>query len=84
MGPALLRGSCEGGKVPTHEEAPSLAETEGGQRGSFGATEVSTTTGVQSTKQRGSLCCTEDRCQPALSSLRGFSAHQPVQVGAGS
>ena len=32
-GPAPLRGSCEGGKVSTHQEAPSLAETGGGQWG---------------------------------------------------
>ena len=36
--PALLGGSCEGGKVPTHYEAPSRAETAGGGGGSFGAT----------------------------------------------
>ena len=28
-GPAPLGGSCEGGKVYTHQEAPSRAETEG-------------------------------------------------------
>ena len=27
MGPAPLGGSCEGGKVSTHEGAPSLAGT---------------------------------------------------------
>ena len=29
-GPALLGGSCEGGKVSTHKEAPSLVERRGG------------------------------------------------------
>ena len=33
MGPAPLGGSCEGGKVSTHQEAPSLAETVGGGEG---------------------------------------------------
>ena len=36
-GPAPLRGSCEGGKVCTHWEAPSQAETVGG--GGGGASE---------------------------------------------
>ena len=31
MGPAPLGGSCEGGKVSTQQEAPSLAETGDGQ-----------------------------------------------------
>ena len=50
--------------------------------GSFGATEESTATGMQTAKQRDSR--TEDRCQPALTSLRGLSAHPPGRVGAGS
>ena len=50
--------------------------------GSFGATEDSTATGVQRAKQRDSH--TEDRRQPALTSLRGLSAHPPGQVVAGS
>ena len=54
--------------------------TGGGE--SFGATEESTETGVQRAKQRDSH--TEDRCQPALTSLRGLCAHLPGQVGAGS
>ena len=32
-GPAPLGGSCEGGKVSTHQEAPPLAETGGGGGG---------------------------------------------------
>ena len=32
-GPAQLGGSCEGGKVSTHEEAPSGVETAGGGGG---------------------------------------------------
>ena len=33
MGPAPVGGSCEGGKVSTHWEAPSWAETAGGGGG---------------------------------------------------
>ena len=50
--------------------------------GSFGATEESAAIGVRRAKQRDS--CTEDWCRPALTSLRGLSAHPPGQVGAGS
>ena len=50
--------------------------------GSFGATEESTATGVQRAKWRDSH--TENRCLPALTNLRGLSAHPPGQVGAGS
>ena len=50
--------------------------------GNFGATEETKTTGVQRAKQRDSG--TEDRCRPALTSPRGFSAHQPGRVGPGS
>ena len=39
-------------------------------------------TGVQRAKWRDS--CTEDRCRPALTSLRGLSAHPPGWVGAGA
>ena len=53
--------------------------TEGG---SFGATEESTATGVRKAKWRDS--CTEDRCRPALTSLRGLSAHPPGQAGLGA
>ena len=81
-GPAPLGGSCEGRKVSTHEDAPSLAETVGGQGGSFGATEESTATGVQSAKRRDSR--TEERCRPALTSPRGLSAHPLGWVGSGS
>ena len=49
---------------------------------SFGAMEESTVAGVQRAKQRDSH--TEDRCQPALTSLRHLSAHPPGRVGAGS
>ena len=73
MGPAPLGGSCEGGKVSTHSETPSLVETGGSWGGSFRATEERAATGVQRAKQRDSH--TEDRCQPALTSPRGLSAH---------
>ena len=42
---------------------------------SFGAAEESTATGVQRAKRRDP--CTEDRCRPALTSLRVLSAHPP-------
>ena len=32
MGPAPVGGSCEGGNVSTHQEAPSLVEMGGGGR----------------------------------------------------
>ena len=47
--------------------------------GSFGATEESAATGVQRARRRDS--CTEDRCQPALTSLGGLSAHPPGWAG---
>ena len=50
--------------------------------GSFGAAEESAATGVQRAKQRDSR--TEDPCRPALTSLRGLSAHPPGRAGAGS
>ena len=63
-------------------DAPSLAETGGGRGGSFRATEDSAATGVQKAKWRDS--CIEDQCQPALTSMRGLSAHPPGRAGAGS
>ena len=50
--------------------------------GSFGVTEESAATGVRRAKQRDSR--TEDQCRPALTSLRGLSAHPPGGAGAGS
>ena len=50
--------------------------------GNVGAMEESADTGVWKAKRRDS--CTEDLCQPALTSPRGLSAHLPGQVGAGS
>ena len=47
----------------------------GGGGGSFGATEESTATGLRRAKERDSR--TEEWCQPALTSLRGLSAHPP-------
>ena len=49
---------------------------------SFRATEESAATGVWRAKWRD--CCTEDWCHPALTSLRGLSAHLLGRVGAGS
>ena len=81
-GPAALGGSCEGGKVSTHKEAPSWAETAGGGGGTFGATEESAATGVWRAKRRDSR--TEDRCRAALTSPRGLSAHPPGRAGLGA
>ena len=53
-----------------------------GGGGSFGAMEESSATGMRRAKQRDSR--TEDRCRPALTSLRGLSAHLLGRVGAGS
>ena len=80
--PAPLGGSCEGGKVSTHEQAPSLVEMGVWAWESFGAKEESAATGVQKAKRRDSH--TEDWCRPALTSLRRLSAHLLGQVGAGS
>ena len=52
-----------------------------GVGGSFRATEESAATGVQRAKQRDSR--TEDRCQPALTTPRGLSAHPPGRAGGG-
>ena len=81
--PVPVGASCEGGKVSTHEEAPSLVEMGAvvGWGGSFGATEESAATGVQRAKWKDSR--TEDWCRPALTRLRGLSAHPPGRVGAG-
>ena len=53
-----------------------------GGGGSFGATEESAATGVQRAKWTDSR--TEDRCQPALTSLRCLSSHPPGWVRAES
>ena len=53
-----------------------------GGGGSFGATEESAATGVRRAKWRDSL--TEDPCRPALTSLRGLSAHLPGWAGLGA
>ena len=80
--PAPVGGSCEGGKVSTHNEAPSQAETAGGGWGSFGAKEESAAIGVRRAKRRDSH--TEEQCRPALTSPRGFSAHPPGRAGLGA
>ena len=81
-GPAPAGGSREGGKVSTHQEAPSRVETAGGGRGSFGDTEESAATGVWRAKRRDSR--TEDWCRPALTSPRGLSAPPPGRAGLGA
>ena len=50
--------------------------------GSFGATEESAATGVRRAQRRDSRM--EDRCQPALTSPGGLSAHPPGQAGLGA
>ena len=50
--------------------------------GSFGAKEESAATGVRRAKWRDSR--TEDQCRPALTSLRGLSAHPLGWAGAGT
>ena len=50
--------------------------------GSFGAMEESAATGVWRAKQRD--FCTEDRCQLALTSPRGFAAYLLRQAGLGA
>ena len=82
MGPAPLGGSCEGGKVSTHWEAPSLAEMGVVEGGRFGATEESAATEVRRAKRRDSR--TEGQCRPALTSPRGLSAHPLGRAGVGS
>ena len=69
MGPAPVGESCEGGKVSTHWEAPSLVEMGGGGGGSLGATEESAATGVQKAKQR-------DSCRGSVLT----STHQPERL----
>ena len=68
-------------RKPLHWQRRGLR---GGGRagGTFGATEESAATGVRRAKQRDSR--TEDRCQPALTSLRGLSAHLPGGWGLGA
>ena len=78
-GPAPVGGSREGGKVSTHEEAPSRQRLRVAEGGRFGATEESAATGVWRAKRRDS--CTEGQCRPALTSPRGLSAPPPGRAG---
>ena len=83
MGPALVGGSCEGGKGFHTLGSPFAGgDCRWWRGGSFRATEESAATGVWRAKQRDSR--TEDWCRPALTSPRGLSAHPPGQAGAGS
>ena len=82
MGPTPLGGSCEGGKFSTHYGAPSLVGTGGGQGGSFTVKKESAAKGVQRAKRRDSHA--EDWCQPALTTLRGLSAHLQGRWGLGA
>ena len=64
-------------RKPLHWQRPGV-----GGWGIFRNMEESTATEVQRAKRRDSR--TEDRCRPALTNLRGLSAHLPGRVGAGS
>ena len=77
----LCEGAVKEKKFP-HTRKPFHCQRRELVGGSFGATEESTATGVQRAKRRDSR--TEDWCQPALTSLRGLSAHPLGWVGAGS
>ena len=82
MGPAQVRGSCEGGNVSTHWEVPSRVEaasggggklrSQGGECSNRGAEGK-----VERFPHRGAV-------RPALTSQRGLSAHPPGRAGAGS
>ena len=74
-------GAVKKEKFP-HTRKPLHWLRQGVVGGSFGAMEESTATGVQRAKQRDSW--TENRCRPALTRPRGFSAHPPGRVGTGS
>ena len=77
----LWEGAMKEEKFPHTRKPLHWQSQRVGQGGSFGATEE-TATGVQRAKRRDYR--TEDRCRPALTSLRGLSAHPPRRVGAGS
>ena len=82
MGPAPhWDGAVKEEKFP-HTRKPLHWRRWGWRRGSFGAMEESSATGVQRAKQRYSP--TEDRCLPVLTRLRGLLAHPLVQEEAGT
>ena len=62
--------------------SPFTGRDRGWWEGRFRAKEESAAIGVQRARQRDS--CTEDRCQPMLTSLRGLSAHPPGRVELGA
>ena len=64
-------------RKPLHGRRLQVAEG-----GSFGATEESAATGVRRAKQRDSRM--DDRRRPALTSLRGLSAHPLGRAGLGA
>ena len=78
----IWEGAVKEEKFPHTRKALHWWRLRVAEGGSFGATEESTATGVQRAKQRDS--CTEEWCRPALTSLRGLSAHPPGRAGAGS
>ena len=63
-----------------HSRKPLHWQRREWQGQSFRATEESAATGVQRAKQRESR--TEDRCQPALTSLRGAPPKRALEMGA--
>ena len=80
--PALWEGAVKEERFPHTRKLLHWQRWGDGWGGSFGATEESAATGVQRTKWRDSH--TEDRCRPALTSLRGLSAHLPGRMWDGS
>ena len=73
-------GAVKEEKFP-HTRKPLNWQRRGWWGGSFGVMEESTAIGVQRANWRDSH--TEDRCQPALTTLRCLSDHQLGWVGAG-
>ena len=65
-----------------HTRKALRGQRRGWEGGSFRATEESAATGVRRAKRRDSR--TEDRCRPALTCLRGLSAHPPGRAGLGA
>ena len=80
MGPAPWEEAVKEEKFPhTRKPLHWWRRGWGEWGGTFRATEESTAIRVQRAKQRDS--CTEDQCQPALTSLRGLSAYPLARMG---
>ena len=77
----LWEGATKKEKFP-HTRKPLHWQRRRGGRGNFRVMEENATIVVQRAKQRDYH--TKDWCQPALTNLRGLSAHTLGRVGAGS